>query len=311
MPAGKPLLKIHREFGDQDTLVSNVMVRATEETAKASARLMSVEEHYSGGNGQLSMDFRDQMINGIFVVDQQIDKAGSRAKTKDELSDRQRVTIRKRKADDGKDMRTKSPLTDYGITVVDASIIDVVYEEKVLERLESQKKSAADEALARQNLKKAQQEAETAKALGLKTLEDQRAESLKDKEKARISAEQRKEVAVINASQEVELERQAKLKQIEILAKQRKIAEGLMVMAAARKKAAKNALDPKYVFDKEIEAQVKIMTTLYGSLGKAQLVPSIVIGGNGKGGSTNGVDFLTLLGADAAVNLQKKLTSNK
>ena len=153
------LLKIHEEFGSQETLISNLLMRATTENVKASARMMSVEQHYSGGNGQLSQDFSDQLTNGIFVTEQII-STGERDKTDDlsNLSKQQRVTINIKKDSEGNALRNAPILGAYGITVVDASIIDIDYESKVNARLEAQKQAAADEALARQNLKKAEQQ---------------------------------------------------------------------------------------------------------------------------------------------------------
>ena len=103
------LLKIHEEFGSQETLISNLLMRATTENVKASARMMSVEQHYSGGNGQLSQDFSDQLTNGIFVTEQII-STGERDKTDDlsNLSKQQRVTINIKKDAEGNPLRNAS-----------------------------------------------------------------------------------------------------------------------------------------------------------------------------------------------------------
>ena len=301
------LLKIHEEFGSQDTLISNLLVRATTENVKASARMMSVEQHYSGGNGQLSQDFSDQLINGIFVTEQIMDRKTRKPKEVDEtLSKQQRVTIKIRVDNQGNKLRNFPMLASYGITVVDASIIDIDYEPKVNARLEAQKQAAADEALARQNLKKAEQQARTEVALGEQAIAKQRAESEKLKIKEQIDAERVKANAIISAQQRVSVKAQLALEQAEILKQQRLEATGMDVLAAARKRAKSSALDPKYVFDESLKAEIQIQTALFRSLGESRLVPEIVIGGS-TGGQSNGSEFMRLLAADAALNLKKRL----
>lgn len=301
------LLKIHEEFGSQETLISNLLMRATTETVKASARMMSVEQHYSGGNGQLSQDFSDQLINGIFVTEQMFSNGAHNTK-KDEfnnLSKQQRVTIQIKKDESGSLLRNAPILGAYGITVVDASIIDIDYESKVNSRLEAQKQAAADEALARQNLKKAEQQARTEVALGEQAIAKQRAESEKLKIKEQIDAERVKANAIIAAQQRVAVKAELAKEQAEILKQQRLEAQGMDVLAEARQRAKSAALDPKYVFDETLKAEVKIQTALFSSLGNSRLVPEIVIGGQGE--QSNGSEFMRLLAADAALSLKKRL----
>ncbi|MDO6774318.1 SPFH domain-containing protein [Shewanella sp. 3_MG-2023] len=305
------LLKIHEEFGSQETLISNLLMRATTENVKASARMMSVEQHYSGGNGQLSQDFSDQLVNGIFVTEQIFSNTG-RNKTQEfnNLSKQQRVTINIKQNAEGKPLRNAPILGAYGITVVDASIIDIEYESKVNARLEAQKQAAADEALARQNLKKAEQQARTEVALGEQAIAKQRAESEKLKIKEQIDAERVKANAIISAQQRVAVKSELAKEQAEILKQQRLEAQGMDVLAEARQRAKSAALDPKYVFDETLKAEVQIQTALFNSLGNSRLVPEIVIGGS-QGGQNNGSEFMRLLAADAALNLKKRLDEQK
>lgn len=305
------LLKIHEEFGSQETLVSNLLMRATTETVKASARMMSVEQHYSGGNGQLSQDFYDQLSNGIFVTEQIIDTGRvNKVEGSNNLSKQQRVTIKIKEDEDGNYLRNSPILGAYGISVVDASIIDIDYESKVNARLEAQKQAAADEALARQNLKKAEQQARTEVALGEQAIAKQRAESEKLKIKEQIDAERVKANAIISAQQRVAVKAELAKEQAEILKQQRLEAQGMDVLAEARQRAKSSALDPKYVFDETLKAEVKIQTALFTSLGNSRLVPEIVIGG-GQGEQSNGSEFMRLLAADAALNLKKRLDNNQ
>lgn len=323
IPGGKDLLKIHEEFGSQGTLVSNLLVRAVTENVKASARMMSVEQHYSGGNGQLSQDFSDQLTNGIFVTEQIIETPKKKAKVvpgkkaaevveeEDTLSQQQRVTVKIKLDAQGAKMRNAPMLAAYGIAVVDASIIDVDYEEKVDERLERQKKAAADEALARQELKKAQQQAKTEVALGEQAIAKQRAESERLKIKEQIDAERTEQNAIIAARQKVKVAEQKALEQAEILKQQRLEATGMDVIAAARRRAKDSAIDPQYVFDQKLKAHIQVQTAMYQYMSKAQLVPLVMNGGTGKGGVPNGMDYLQILGNKAALDMANELKTGK
>ncbi len=315
----KSLLKIQTEFGSQEAMISNLLERVVERTAKASARVMTVEAHYSGGQGQMTMDFRDQLDNGTYVIEQftervkplkQSMKARKGLAAGDELKSRSRVSVRKKRDQKGNFIRNSNPLSAYNITVVSASIEDVDYEDRVDQRLAAQKQAAADEALARQNLKKAEQEALTARALGDKAIAEQKARSMKEKLKATIDADREKAVAEIQAKQRVEIARQKALEQGQELVRQKKEAEGLRVMALARKQAKENALDPKFVFETKLKTFQSIEIAKYQYMSKSQLVPTVVMG-NSKGGGSNALDYLNLLGIKAAKDLGVSLNTRK
>lgn len=307
LPGGKQLIKIHTEFGSQATLISNLLVRATTENVKASARMMSVEQHYSGGNGQLSQDFFDQLSNGIFVT-KQITQVKQVAGKEKDLSQSQRVTIEFILNDDKTKRRNAAMLAKYGIVVADASIIDVDYEEKVDNRLEAQKQAAADEALSRQNLKKAEQAALTEVAKGAQAIAKQRAESEKLKVKEQIDAERVKNNAKIAGEQKVLEAELSKEEQVQILSREKLEAQGLRVMASARQQAKSSAIDPKYVFDQTLKAQVAVQMSLYENLGKSagKLVPAVQFGPSVNGANSASA-LLQMMGANAALELKTKV----
>lgn len=305
------LIKIHREFGSQNALVSNMLERQVIEAVKASARTMSVEEHYTGGAGQLSLDFDDQLRNGIFIIDQHLDLQEVLKEETDEVVDKEELPktaqrilqVRKRMNEEGNIMRTNNPLADYGISVISASIEDVDYEARVDERLAAQKKAAADEALARQNLKKAQQEAKTARALGEKAIAETRASSEEQKLKAEIEAEKIASVALINAQRELDVAKQRTLQQKAQLELQRLEAEGLSVLAEARKKAAEFSLDPKVVFESKIAAWKEVEIAKYQYMSRAQLVPNVMMGGDNGQKQDTALTMLEMMGVKAALDL--------
>ncbi len=148
-------------------------------------------------------------------------------------------------------------------------------------------------------------------ALGEQAIAKQRAESEKLKIKEQIDAERRKANAIIAAQQRVAVKAELAKEQAEILKQQRLEATGMDVLAKARQRAKSAALDPKYVFDETLKAEIRIQTALFESLGKSRLVPEIVIGATGKGGQANGSEFMRLLAADAALNLKKRLNTLK
>lgn len=147
-------------------------------------------------------------------------------------------------------------------------------------------------------------------ALGEQAIAKQRAESEKLKIKEQIDAERIKANAIISAQQRVAVKAELAKEQEEILKQQRLEALGMDVLAEARLRAKSAALDPKYVFDETLKAEVKIQTALFNSLGNSRLVPEIVIGA-GQGEQNNGSEFMRLLAADAALSLKKRLEKEK
>ena len=274
---------LDKDFGSLNSLIDSLLKPHTSECVKNSARIITVEEHYSGGAGQMSSDFADQLQHGVFLVDQVIDTS-SRPMTDADgvdpiLKTRQRVTVSK-KLNDGVLVRNGNPLLEYGLIVVDAKVQDVDYEEKVDERLARQKEAAANEALSRQQLKEEQQKAETAKATGEKMIAEARALAEQEKIKKVIKAEEEKEIAIIASSQMVATAKLEREQQSEILAKEKLVADGIRVLASARKEGDRNVLDPKYVFEKTLEADIQMNKDRSAAVATVKF-PSVFIAGSG------------------------------
>jgi regulator of protease activity HflC (stomatin/prohibitin superfamily) len=303
----KRMLKINQEFGSPDALRSNLLTRVTNETAKASARLMTVEVHYSGGAGELSNEFEEQLRDGIYVTEQIVSKATTYKNSEgDETLDKlARVQVIKTKNDDGTYRRKTSALTEYGLLVIQASIEDVDYADNVDDRLVRQKEAAAAQALARENLKRAQQEAQTAAAEGERQVAVTKAEESVKTERQVAESERQKQMALIAAAQRKEVAKEDLEKQKLALEIQRKEAEGLKVLAAARAEASKtnSGVDPKYVFDRKLEAQVAIQTQWALAYSKRP-VPTVSMS-NGNEGDTN--ELQDLMKANYALELANKI----
>jgi len=75
-----------------------------------------------------------------------------------------------------------------------------------------------------------------------------------------------------------EVARQQKMRQDEILALQKKEADGLIVMADARRSAAENALDPQLVFEKKLQAWKEVEVAKYQYMSQSRLVPMVQMG---------------------------------
>lgn len=289
------LKALNETFGNSTSLKNDLIYRQVVESAKASARNMTVEEHYTGGAGEMSGSFRDQLEYGIIVTDR-VEEYKPRQNKDGEMVNTLIIETVPRLDKEGNMIRNNNPLEKYGIIVEDASIQDVDYEKKVDERLDAQKAMASTERLATQKLKTAQQEAKTAQAEGEKQIaiatalaekEKLQAEYQAEKEAsvAKIEAEREKMKALIEAEKKVAVAEQQKLEQIALLERDKVIAEGLLVQAEARKTAGQNALDPKFVFEKELEAKVKMEQIKWEALSKIKL-PTVYQGGNGGNGDT-------------------------
>jgi hypothetical protein len=318
--AQEKMTDIHKTYGSPASLINDLLNRQVVKCAKASSRVMTVEEHYTGGAGQMSGQFKDQLEQGVIVTDR-IEGYEARENKEGQMVQTLIIKVVSRLMADGVSLqRNSNPLEQYGITVMDASIEEVDYEPKVDQRLDAQKEMASKERLATQRLKTAQQEAKTAKAEGEKAIAE--AQALADKEKiieemtakklasvAQIKADQDKKIAVIIASQQVEVAQQATLEETEKLAKDKIIAEGLKVQAEARKTAGQNALDPQFVFEQKLKAEVEMERLKWEAIGKIQLPEVYQSSGGSASSSADPVQNIgRMLQLESLMNLKDRVS---
>lgn len=192
------MIAMHNAHKTPQSLVTKRLAPYTKECLQSSAQMMSSEMHYSGGRSTMAQDFSDQLKNGVFIL-KTIDKVvfDSLEGEKKKIYVTEPVT-----AKDGSIKRKLSSIKEYGISIADAAITDVDYEQRVDIMLGKKIDAATKASISKQELITAQQQALTAKAQGEKALVE-----TEYKQKVQQTVE------VVKAETQVKLAEQDKLKQ--------------------------------------------------------------------------------------------------
>lgn len=281
------MIQMHRDYRSVENLGLTGFKPFVMECLKNSSQLMSSEMHYLGGRSQMSQYFQDQLNDGVYllsteekVVRDTIDK------------ENKRLYFTKIRTDkDGQFVRKRSMLEQYNVTITDAVVSDVDYEARVDSLLGQKIDATSRTSISKQKLMQAQQEAQTAKAQGEKTLVETEYKEKQNQTTQVIQAE----TGVKLAEQQVRLQEQEKLKQkasyeasIYEAKRTREIADG----EAYAKKAVMVA---DGALEKKINALVEINKNYAEALGKQPVVPSIIIGNQGQNGVTNSSDMMQVM----------------
>lgn len=262
------MLAIHKDYREQNRLAAS-LADYSKECANYSFQLMDSERHYSGGKSELAEAFKYQLRNGQFIIDQR--ETIRRDSTSGE-------TIRayenfRRTHEDGTFVLAKSDVQQYAIEPNFVAITLVDYESVVDEKLKAKVEQSTREAIAKQELVTAQQEALTAEMRGRQKVAEVKA----TEEAAKIEAEIRAQAQTAVAAEKA---KQAKFEA------ERALAEGKAAAEVARLKVSAG-LSPRERAQFEKETRIGVAA----ELSKVQM-PQIVIGGGNGNGQANPMDAL-------------------
>jgi SPFH domain / Band 7 family len=292
----KEMILIHNTHRTPQSLVVKRLAPYTKECLQSSAQLMSSEKHYGGGRAQMAQDFLDQLKEGVYLLVTEenlvFDSLENEKKRvyQTEIQFDKKTNTPKRKL---------SSIKEYGITVADAAITDVDYENKVDEKLVKIIDAVTKSSISKQELMTAQQQTLTAKAKGEQALVE-------------IEYQQKQEQTkqVVEAQTKVKVAEQDKLQQ--------KIAyEGAILEAKKIKELADaNAYERQRIMqadgalEMKLKAQVEVQKVWADAFSKytGAVVPQIQTGG---GPTTNGaLNFMDIMTAktakDFALDLKNK-----
>lgn len=160
------MLEMHNTHGTPEALVKRRLAPYTQECLQSSSQLMSSEMCYSGGRAQMVQDYLDQLKNGAFLL--KVSTVNVYDSLEKATKKTYEVVIKTDK--DGHTQRKFSSIKEYGITIDDAQITDVDYQQQVDNMLTKKIEAATAASVSRQQLMTAQQQALTAKAQGEKKL---------------------------------------------------------------------------------------------------------------------------------------------
>jgi hypothetical protein len=288
----KEMIEMHNAHRTPQSLVQKRLAPYTKECLQSSAQLMSSEAHYSGGRAQMAQDFQDQLKNGVFilktvdkVVFDSLEKENKRVYETNPLTDK-----------NGNPKRKVSSIKEYGVTVADAAITDVDYEERVDNMLAKKIDASTKASVAKQELLTAQQQQLTAKAKGEQKLVEIEYQQKQEQTKQVVAAQTKVEVA----KQDMEQQR-IQVQAAELEARKIKTLADAQAYAKRAEIQANGALEPKLAVYKEVQRYWADAFSKY----QGNVVPQIQSGGGSNGNGA--LNFMEIMGAKAAKDLSLEL----
>jgi hypothetical protein len=292
----KEMILIHNTHRTPVSLVQKRLAPYTKECLQSSAQLMSSEKHYGGGRAQMAQDFLDQLKDGVYLLRTEENLVYDSLEKEKKRVYQTEVQIDKKS---GLAKRKVSSIKEYGITVADAAITDVDYEEKVDNKLVKIIDAATKSAISKQELMTAQQQTLTAKAKGEQALVEIEYQQKQDQTKQVVEAETKVKVAEQNRLQQ-------KIAYEGAILEAKKIKE----LADAEAYAKSRMMQADGALEMKLKAQVEVQRVWADAFSKYQgaVVPQFQTGGSA---TTNGaLSFMDIMTAktakDFALDLKNK-----
>lgn len=251
---------------------------------KNTCKLMDAQEYISGKASDFDRYFRDQLENGMYLVEEyyeeeQIPEIIGDTNTvrtiKPNRSSKQ-TKFRIKKDKQGNILRDNksNTLKQYGITIYQAQVTSIDWEKSFDKRLDLQKNEVAQTQLEKQ---KAEREYYTAKR------EVAAGESAKAKERARLEKEQ--------IQKTIEAETEAKVAEQNVIAEKKKL-EVAKLQAQSKKVSADAQYYENYKLvsagltpQEKAELELQKATAVAREFAKMQGPDVVIMGGDSKGGS--------------------------
>lgn len=291
------MIQIHNTHRTPQSLVAKRLAPYTKECLQSSAQLMSSEKHYGGGRAQMAQDFMDQLKEGVYLL------VTEENVVYDSLaSEKKRIYQTEIQLDPktAQPKRKLSSIKEYGITVADAAITDVDYEEKVDEKLVKIIDAVTKSSISKQELMTAQQQTLTAKAQGEQALVE-------------IEYQQKQEQTrqVVEAETKVKVAEQDKLQQK--IAYEGSILEAKKIkeLADAQAYARQRIMQADGALEMKLKAQVEVQKVWADAFSKytGAIVPQFQTGGSG---TTNGaLNFMDIMTAKTAKDFALDMKNQK
>jgi hypothetical protein len=292
----KEMILIHNTHRTPQSLVVKRLAPYTKECLQSSAQLMSSEKHYGGGRAQMAQDFMDQLKEGVYLLRTEENvvfdslEAEKKRVYQTEIQIDKKTSLPKRKL---------SSIKEYGITVADAAITDVDYEDKVDQKLIKIIDAVTKSSISKQELMTAQQQTLTAKAKGEQALVEIEYQQKQEQTKQVVEAETKVKVA-----EQDKLQQKIAYEGAILEAKKIKELADAQAYARARIMQADGALEMK------LKAQIEVQKAWAEAFSKytGAVVPQFQTGGGATpNGALNFMDIMTAKTAkDFALEIKNK-----
>ncbi|MCK5899038.1 MAG: hypothetical protein KAG06_08205 [Methylococcales bacterium] len=318
-------LKLAHEYRSPANLLRTALIPAFKETLQATGSLMSAEEYYSGGRTEFNNEFETQITTGLLVVRREERLVETKQKISGSanasLENQQKTygnnskmiyVVKKLLDKNGIPRRKKQKFGDYGVTVIDARITDLVPNSKFVERMQLKQKASADRAIAREQRIQEEEQRLLAIAKGEREVAERQAKAKVVQIQRTTEAETEKQLAITHA---LKLKAQSEIgketAQIN-LEKARIDAETKHTLAEAEAYQKRVVLEADGALAQKLAAEVKIQT-LWAQAFAKRAVPTNVFGGASgvpSGRDDEAKNFMQILTLDAAerLNYRRKVS---
>lgn len=293
-------LKLAREYRTAENFLNTALIPAFKETLQATASLMSAEEYFSGSRTEFNTEFQAQLENGIYIVKRKeilVDDLSQRNKgsanatkttSQDEFGDGKKVIFKviKMVAPDGMTpLRKTQNYVDFGVTVVDARVTEMIPNAKFKDRMDNKQKASADRAIARERRIQEEEQKLLAIAEGERKVAQRQASALVEQIAKTTDAETTKQLALTKATQQKEQATinkqtaQIRLEQARIDAKK------IKTLADA------NAYDKRVMLEADGALQIKVTAAVQmnkdtmEAMAKRKVPTQVIYSGNGGNGA--------------------------
>ena len=287
----------------EQNMIRSRIIPNIDQSIKNTCKLMDAQDYISGQASDFDRYFKDQLENGMYMLEEYADNQtreiigdSSTVRTivnKETKHKRFRIQIK-----NGEPVREKgNSLRAYGLTVIQAVVTEIDWEETFDNRLQLQKEEVAQTQLEKQQAEREFYRAQKEKARGEADKATERARLEKEQIQKTIAAETEAKVAEYNLVKE---KKQFEVEKFKALSK--KVAADAESYQNAKLVSA--GLTPQERAEWEYKTSVGVAREL-----KDLSLPEIFIeGGSAKG--NNGNLLQSLIGADLAKKMMESKTKN-
>jgi len=294
-------LEVAKTNRSQENLVFSRIVPFRDAVLKNTAKLMSAQEFISGGSSEFDRAYKDQLQNGMYVLEEvdlgsKGDTIGSnRVRLVGGTADDTQKKVYKIRYNKGEPLRNEGSLSDYGLTVRQAVVDKVDWEEKFDSRLDKLKEIVAETQT---------QKITAEKEMYRKQAVIEKGEADKAEEQAKLEKEQI--TKTIDAETTVKTEKLA-LEAAKIQLEKARIEKQTRTTLADAKKYEIDRADglserEKYLIDANVDRADKVSKNMSGTT-----FPGVMInnagGGTGASASNQTPFIYDLLGAELAKSM--------
>jgi hypothetical protein len=325
------MLKLHKKFGSMDAIEDRLVRRTVERAVYFSGPLMSSRESAGQRRAELIHFIIEQATRGVYrteskdsevddllappvetvemisvpAMDEEtgkpkLDEDGNPVMTKEPRKvsrpAKKKVTITEPKVGEGGQIEVQeaSALTDFGIKLYNLTVNAIIYDGKVKEQIDMQRKAIMDIQTKIAEGKAAEQRRLTVEKEGQASAAKAKWDQEVKKSQAVTEAQQAKAVALEQAEQR----RAVAEKDLEAAKLERK---AKIERAQGDAKAKKLVMEADGALQQKLTAYVEIQKAWAASIGSQPLVPNVQMGGGGT--NNQGLNLMQLLTVKAAKDL--------